>query len=247
MKANNWSWEDHKKSPSPIWEKARTLSHHFGEPIISFLEIPGAFIPGVGEALGKLKALFGADLNISSISNPFSLKPIDGAPGPFMSKSGDSPVFLEGFDASFTIAHNGKGKETISLEYIDIYLINFTLGEDDFYAYQLKGEEIIGAGLVEPMRFFAEVSASGANAPRRSIKTNEGKSELLTAKSPNFFNTEPEVYYSFTVDEAALIIKTKVLALEQGFYELCFRFFYRIAAKELRQYTSSKILLYSQG
>lgn len=248
MKATIWNWPSKRKvTSSPFWEKVRTLSNDFGEPIISVLEIPGSFIPGVGAALGALKALYRAGLNLSSIDNAHSIKPMVGAPGPFTSKEGDAAVFLDGFDVSFTISHNGKGKEGISLEYIDVCLLSYTPGEDKYYQYQLAGEEIIGAGLVEPLRFFVSLDSDGVNAPRRSIVNKEGRTELLTATGPNFFNTEPSVYYTFTAAEPPLIIKTNVMALEQGFYELCFRFFYRVAGKELCQYTSSKILLYCGG
>ena len=41
------------------------------------------------------------------------------------------------------------------------------------------------------------------------------------------------------------MIKVTVNALDAGYYDTCLRFFYRVAARELRQYTSDHVRLYT--
>jgi hypothetical protein len=225
MKSEPWNWEAGKKPPFGPWDKVRILSHNYGEPIIRLLEIPGAFVPGLGDALSKLKGFYGADLNVSPVHHPHSLKPLHSAPGPLTSKSGDAPVYPEGFEASFTVAHNGKGGDPISLECMDLCLTKFVAGREPFFEYQLEAEEVIGAGPMEPLRFFVEVGSDGPGPARRILRSTGGGTEVLTARGANFFDTEPETYYTFSSWEAPQVIKATVTALDQGYYELCFRFF----------------------
>src|SRR5688500_503871 len=141
--ANAWVWKD-RGPRREAWDRVRTLAHQFGEPVVRLLEIPGAFVPGAPAALEKLGALFGADLNISSLDSEEVLMLLDGAPGPFVSADGSEPVFIDGVSMAVTVAHNAKGDETILLERLDLQVIDFTPGPNPAYDEQIAGAELFG-------------------------------------------------------------------------------------------------------
>lgn len=249
MHAKAWRWGDGASRP-PFWRKAFTLAIDYGEPIVRLAQIPGSFVPGLDKALDKisgLTALYGADLNIAALDGPDALKPIDGVPGPVTAKGDDGPVFFDGVEITTTLAHNMRGKETIVLERIDLCVIDFVPGKDDYFAYGREGEAVIGAGFLEPMRFFVELEAKGPRPARRQLRMPDGKKTMLVARGANFLDTEEDTYYSFSPGEAPQVIKITVNALDAGYYDTCLRFFYRVAARELRQYTSDHVRLYTDG
>ena len=248
MPAEPWQWES--GGGTPLWQKVLTLAHDYGEPIIRLVQIPGSFVPGVDKALDKLAALtalYSADLNISALDGSHAFKAVDGAPPPVSAKSGEGPVFFDGVEARITVAHNAKGKESILLERIDLSMIAFVPGPDPYFAYPREGEAIIGAGQVEPMRFFIELDAQGPRPARRQVRAADGTKTMLIAQGPNFLDTDPESYYAFSPSEPPLPLKFTLTPLDAGYYEACFRFFYRVAARELRQHTTEPIRLYTRG
>lgn len=240
--AEEWRWDAGEVRASR-WDRVVTLSQDCAAPIIRLLEIPGAFVPGASQALERARANFRSDLSISNVHNPACLRPLSGLKV-LRAKSGDHPVFLEGFEASFTLSHDGRGSEPIVLERMDLALLDHTPGEDPYYRYQVEGEEIFGAGPIEPQRFFVEVGPKGPRPARKVIdrRTNE----TAEAHSNNFFDTDPEIYLGFTPGETPQMIKVTTTVLEPGSYELCFRFFYRVANRELRQHTTDAIHVYLQ-
>jgi hypothetical protein len=173
MQAKTWQWPEQGATQPPFWRKARTLAVDYGEPIVRLAQIPGSFVPGLDKALDKiggLTALYGADLNIAPLDGPEALKPIDGVPPPATAKGGDGPVFFDGVEITTTVAHNMRGKEPIVLERIDLCVIEFAPGRDEYFAYGREGEAIIGAGFIEPMRFFVELEAKGPRPARRQLR-----------------------------------------------------------------------------
>jgi hypothetical protein len=250
MQAKTWQWGDRGATRPPFWRKALTLAIDYGEPIVRLAQIPGSFVPGLDKALDKiagLTALYGADLNIAPLDGPDALKPIDGVAPPATAKGGDGPVFFDGVEITTTAAHNKRGKETIVLERIDLCVIEFVPGKDEYFAYGREGEAIIGAGFLEPMRFFVELEAKGPRPARRQLKMPDGKKRMLVARGANFLDTDEDSYYSISPNDPPQVIKITVNALDAGYYDTCLRFFYRVDARELRQYTSDHVRLYTDG
>jgi len=246
MQAKPWKWADRREPP--LWQRARTLAIDYAEPIIRLAKIPGEFVPGLNKALdhaGELVAAYAADLTISSLHELADFKTVNGTPPPVASKSADGPVFFDGVEVVVTVQHNGKGQEQILLERIDLS-VDTQPGVDPYFSYMRDGAAIIGAGPVESMRFFIELEANGPRPARRQIRTADGKKKMVIANGPNFLDTDPESYYSFSPREAQLM-KFNLTALDTGYYDCYLRFFYRVAARELRQQTRGPIRLYTDA
>lgn len=250
MRAAVWQQDQSTEPPPWPWRTVRTLAVDIADPIIRLAKIPGAFIPGVNKALDSASdftAMFAADLNISPLDGLVTSKPFDGVPPPVTTKTGDGPVFFDGVETTITVSHNGKGKEQILLERIDLHVSEYFPGPNPYYSYKRDGEAVIGAGFIEPMRMYVEVGAKGAHRARRQIVRDNGKKDMIVAQSDNFLDTDPAGFYLFATNDAPIIIKTTLTALDAGYYKTCLRFFYRVAGRELRQYTSDPVHLYSDG
>ncbi|TWV89102.1 hypothetical protein [Chitinophaga pinensis] len=98
--------------------------------------------------------------------------------------------------------------------------------------------------MMEPLRFFVELTHNGPMPARRAVR-EDGKTQYLISESGNFFHTDPEIYYTFSSSEPPLQIKVTVSASESGYYEYCFRFFYRLDGGALRQWCSDKYCIYT--
>lgn len=241
--ANAWVWKD-RGPRREAWDRVRTLAHQFGEPVVRLLEIPGAFVPGAPAALGKLGALFGAELNISTLDSEEVLTPLDGAPGPFVSVDGSDPVFIDGVRMAVTVAHNTKGDETILLERVDLQVIDFAPGTNPAYEEQIAGAELFGAGFIEPLRFFVELDGKKVGRARRSVRGADGKPSIVVADSPNFLDAEPAAFLAVAPRDPQAMFRFTVTANTPGLYRVCLRWFYRVAARELRQHTSLPVSIY---
>ena len=243
MASKLWVWQG--RSPRrELWDRVRTLAHQVGEPIVKVLEIPGAFVPGAPGALSKLNALFGADLNISALDSGEVMSPLDGLPGPFESVDGTEPVFSEGVALSMTVAHNGNGAQQILLERLDLYLIAFDSTQVEAFDAQLQGDALHGAGLVDPMRFFVELEGRKVGRARHAVRGADGKTTKLKAESANFLDTDPGSFLTLGPAEAPAMFRVTVTASSPGLYRFCLRWFYRVAARELRQQTSLPVSIY---
>jgi len=243
METKLWVWQG--RSPRrELWDRVRTLAHQVGEPVIKVLEIPGAFVPGAPAALGKLNALFGADLNISALDSGEVMSPLDAAPGPFESVDGTEPVFSEGVMLSITVAHNSKGGQQILLERLDLHLIDFDPAQREGLDAQMEGAAVYGAGLIDPMRFFVELNGPEVGRARRSVRGEDGRTTMLKAQSGNFLDTDPGSFVALGSSEAPAIFRITVTASAPGMYRFCLRWFYRVAARELRQHTSLPLSIY---
>ena len=243
MATRIWVWQG--RSPRrELWDRVRTLAHQFGEPVIKTLEIPGAFVPGAPAALTKLNALLGADLNISALDSGEVMSPLDGAAGPFESADGTEPVFSDGVTLSLTVAHNGKGNQPILLERADLHLLAFEPGRVDAFEAQPEGADLHGAGLIDPMRFFVELAGTEVKRARRSVLGPDGKRTMLKAESANMLDTDPGSFLSIAPSDPAAMFRITVTANTPGLYRFCLRWFYRVAARELRQHTSLPVSIY---
>lgn len=238
-----WTWPTRDRRT--FWDRVRTIGRDVGQPVVRLLEIPGAFVPGVSQALEKTTALFGSDLNISELDSAEVLETLDGAPGPFVSDDGKSPVFVDGLKAAVTIAHNGKGRESILLERVDLRLLEHRPGSiPALDAAARDATSLFGAGFVDPLRFFVDVGAAGPGRARRAVRQPDGKTQMVTAQGPNFLDTEPPSFLSIGPAEAPAMFRFAVTVREPGLYSVCLRWFYRVAATELRQHTSLPVLIY---
>jgi len=244
MNSNVWVWDD--RSPRrELWDRVRTLAHQVGEPVIKLLEIPGAFVPGAPAALGKVNALFGADLNISALDSGEVMAPLDGTPGPFASADDTEPVFIEGVLLSVTVAHNAKGGQQILLERLDLHLLDFDPAPRPEFDDRAEGEALYGAGLIDPLRFFVELVGPEVGRARRSARGDDGRPTMLKAQGPNFLDTDPGSFLAIGPSEAPTMMRITVTAGAPGLYRFCLRWFYRVAARELRQHTSLPVSIYS--
>lgn len=240
-----WHWQPRDRSN--FWEKASTVAKEYGEPIVRLLQVPGSFVPGLSKALEKADALFGSDLNISDLDSAEVVQALNAVAGPFESLDASSPVFVDGVMAAVTVSHNGKGQEIILLERVDLCLIEYSAGRIRHYEVESEGEEIFGAGMVDPFRYFIEVDKDGFASARRTIKAQDGKTEMLIAQSPNILDTDPAAFLSFGPKDPPAMFRFTITAKDTGLYLLCLRWFYRISGKELRQYTSLPIMIYRRA
>ena len=246
MTATRWNWPSRDRQR--FWERMRVLATDVGEPIVHWLEVPGAFVPGAGAALAKVRTLFGSDLNISELDSAEVLQPLDGRPAPFSSEDGSSPVFIDGVKASLTIAHNGLGDAPILLERVDLQVLARRPEVVDAYEVAPDASKIFGAGFVEPMRFFVELGTEGPGRARRTMPATNGQpGHLLVAESDNFLDTNPASFLTLGPKEPPAMLRLTISALDPGLYSVCLRLFYRVAAQELRQQTSLPVLIYGRG
>lgn len=245
MPASAWIWKG--RSPRrERWARVRTLATDVFEPIIKLLEIPGAFVPGGPEALQKARALSGADLQISALDSELVMMPLDGAPGPFESAVYDEPVFTEGVQLSVTVSHDGRGEEQILLERLDLHVVDFDRERHPEYEARLEGQAIHGAGavLIDPLRFFVELDGPVVGRARRMERAADGTRKALVADSANFLDTDPGSYVAMGPRDVQMKIRITIHANTPGLYRVCLRWFYRVAARELRQHTSLPFALY---
>jgi len=243
MSATPWIWNP--RSPrQALWERVRTIATEVGEPIVKLLEVPGAFVPGAPAALKSVRALFGADLEISALDSAEVLMALDGAPGPFASADGSEPVFIEGVRLALTVAHNGQGEQQILLERLDLHLMVFSPGPRREYEVGLDADAVHGAGLVDPLRFFVELEGERVGRARRMLRDAEGRSRPLLAESANFLDTDPASLLAIGPRDAPQPLRITVSANAGGLYRFCLRAFYRVGARELRQHTSLPVAIY---
>jgi hypothetical protein len=213
---------------------------------VKALEVPGAFFPGASKALEKINALFGSDLNISELDSGEVLDPLDGTPGPYASEDGRSPVFVNGVRASMTATHNGQGQEVILLERIDLQVLERRTGPFPAFDARLDGNQIFGAGIVEPLRFFVEIGINGPDRARRAMKGSDGKYEMVRAEGPNFLDTDPASFVALRPKDDPAMFRVTITAKDPGLYTVYLRWFYRVAGRELRQHTSLPVLIYRE-
>jgi hypothetical protein len=242
--AKSWQWLPRNRNK--FWEKVRTIAKDYALPTVRLAQVPGAFVPvpGLSRGLEKVESLFGSDLNISELDSAQVLQALDGTPGPYESSDGSSPVFVDGVMASITVSHTRTGKEIISLERIELLLLEYTAGRNPAYEERPRGDEIFGAGFIEPLRFFVEIGKAGVGRARRALKDAKGKTTMLVAAGANFLDTDPAGFLALGPDDPPAMFRFAITAKDPGLYRVCLAWFYRVSGKELRQHTSLPILIY---
>lgn len=244
MTNKEWRWSDKKPS---MFRKALTLAHSYTEPVVKILELPIDLLPFGESVRGAIKKglelgtllpqASKSDLEISTLSDANGLSSLEGRK--ILSTDDEKhPVFLDGFCASFTLSHNGKGKDPILLERLELVRLNYEPGENPRYEIPVSGEAQIGAGIIEPHRFMVGFGKTGISPAIRSG---------TSARSDNFFDMDPEVYLTFKPAESQELIKVAGRALDPGMYSLRFDFYYRVRSRELRCRSSLPIRVYSNG
>jgi hypothetical protein len=216
------------------------------EPVTRGLEVVPV-IGKAGPAVRTVAAKYLTDLRFSALEREESLKAIDGVPPPVKAKTGDGPVFFDGVEATINVEHNRLGNEQVLLERVELRQLSFDEGQDPYFSFARQGEDTIGAGFVEPMRFYVELEAQGPRPARRVLLQADGSKKTLIARSINFLDTEPAGIYAFAANDAPVVIKVRLTALDRGYYETCLCFYYRVASRELRLYASEPIRLYTDG
>ena len=183
----------------------------------------------------------GADLTISSLDAPRRLRPLSGHP--VLPSSGQrKPVYTGGVHVSFTLAHNGAGRQPISLHAIELELVRYEPGARPELGYELEGADLIGAGVAKPHVFNVSLFGESVGPARWVVDAKAGT--FAQAKSANFLDTDEPRVLTFAADGADLEeLQGTVLAQDPGLYEFRFLFHYSVGGED-RQQASEAALVY---
>ncbi len=238
-----WSFQDKLRTLGhyqTVYNNIDGLKFHFNQQIDSlaargFIELETnkseAFESGVN----------GSDLNVSPVSAPHRIIPLDGHPV-LSPPGGPSPLYTGGFHISFTISHNDKGKHSIHVHAMELEVVRFTPEVGLEYAYRVEGAAVIGAGMSEPHVF--SVTVFGDRVTPAQWVNDAKRGSFSESKSVNFFDTnDPPRYLKLAIGETEEL-KGMVLAQEQGLYELRFVFYYGVAGVD-RHKTTEVIHVYA--
>ena len=238
-------WEPQPVPARPIEGFLRIIARDYVGPIVDLARSLGPAIPGVKEgadAIDKVASRFAADLWFTPFDEQGALLPLDGAPAPVRARSADAPVFHGGVRATLTVGHNAKGTEPILLEWLEIQVVEFTEGLDPYYSVRPDAEAVFGAGHMEVITTFIELAGPKTLPARRKV---DGKAVL--ARSDNAFDTDPPVAIALTPEELPLRLVCVLSALERGTYKARLRLLYRVGGREIREWLSEPICIYTDG
>jgi len=183
----------------------------------------------------------GADLAISKLGGRQRVRPLSGYPVLSHPQTA-APVYTGGVQVSFTLAHNGAGKQSINLQALELQLMRFTPGAQAGLEYAIEGAEIQGAGVAHPHVFSVSLRGSKVGAATWVIDGRTGRSAV--ARSANFFDTEDPQLLTFSADGTDIEeLQGAVLAQEAGLYEFRFVFDYSVGGLD-RQQVSDALLVY---
>ena len=153
-----------------------------------------------------------------------------------------TPIYTGGAQISFTLAHNGAGKQSINLHALELELLDFTRGSRADLAYEIEGTEIQGAGVARPHVF--SISLRGNSVGPATWVTDAREGRIAIARSANFFDTEEARLLTFSGDRSEIEeLQGTVLAQEAGLYEFRFVFYYSVGGSD-RQHASEPLLVY---
>lgn len=168
-----------------------------------------------------------SDLIISPLESNNSLTPQDGHP--VINENGVS-IFTGGVRAEFILSHNNKSSGKILLRRIAINVEKFEAGQNEDLSYQIKGEEISGAGLLSPDQFY--ISLFGKEAGYAKWIRSDGSSVQSKNKN-NFLDTVDPKYITLqALSDDIVSININISAQEVGYYELSITFDYLVGGKE---------------
>ncbi len=240
-------WEPQPVPARRLEGFVRIIARDYVGPIADLARSLASAIPGVKEgadAIEKVAARFAADLWFAPFDGQGALLPLDGAPAPVRARSADAPVFHDGVRVTLTVGHNGKGTDPILLEWLEIQVVEFTKGGDPYYSVRPDGEAIFGAGDMEVRTFFIEIAGPKVLPARRKV---DGKDDPVPARSDNAFDTDPPVAVALTSKELPVRLVCVLSALEQGTYKARLRLLYRVAGREIREWLSDPVCIYTDG
>jgi hypothetical protein len=238
-----WSFQDKLKTLghfATTYQNVDGLRLHFGEQLD---KLATSGVIGLDrKPVGPAPAAHGtSDLNVSPVGGARRLTPLDGHPV-LSPATGPAPVFTGGFHVSFTLAHNGEGRQAISLHAMTLEVVSFAPDSRDEYHYRIEGGELIGAGMAKPHVF--SISLFGERAGRAQWVLDARRGTSAEANTENFFDTDEPRVLTFAPEGSNEEIRGTVLAQDPGLYAVRFVFHYSVAGED-RQKQSDVIHVYS--
>jgi len=181
-----------------------------------------------------------SDILITSVYNKHRLLPLSGYPI-ISATNFQKPIFTGGCRISITLSHNMKGPHSITVNAMQLKLINFFPGTDKNYSYTIEGDEIIGAGLIKPNIFSLSIFGNKIGHAKWSMQDGT----IAVSKSQNFFDIESpqHLFLNANSDDCENII-CNVICQETGLYELAIEFFYSVAGNDRNKKTDNIFIYY---
>lgn len=219
-----------------IWSKYKWVTWSPVKAIISV-------VPNTNELVATIEdEIIGSDLNISPLDDASRLKPLAGF-STFQTSDG-TRIFPEGFSVSFTISHNEMGRETILLREMTLVVEHYDPSIKPEYQYALEGENVIGAGIIQPWSFYVEIEGDHVLTPYLALPNIAA---YMRARPENFFQTDRPQLLSFSKNEQFIqeiygTVKTRSVGLYK--LRLCFR--YNVGGRKDIAYFTHPIMVYNQ-
>ena len=177
-------------------------------------------------------------LNVTGLSSPGRMRPLDGFPVT-LHDSGPSPVFGGGVKLSFSLSHNQKSSHSIIVKGLQINIHQFRPGLDKQYAYAVKGDKIVGAGVAKPHEFRATLAGSDVKSAKWILDRNKH----VYVRNRDLFDYDDVSYIVLSdTDDVEEIIGT-VRAEKTGFYDISFTFTYSVDGQD-KELNSEHIFIY---
>ena len=184
-----------------------------------------------------------ADLTISRFSGR-RVRPLSGYPVLSNPQTG-ALVHTGGAQVSFTLAHNGAGRQSINLLGLKLELVRFTPGAQASLDYAIEGSEIQGAGVARPHVF--SISLHGNKVGPATWVTVGRSGRTAVARSANFFDTEDPQLLTFSGDRSDIEeLQGTVLAQQNGLYEFRFVFDYSVGGVDRQQVTDTLLVYFDE-
>lgn len=217
---------------------AKLFERHLESFIRSRLELPPTSPPSGGLPPATRGT---ADLTISKLGGRQRVRPLSGYPVLSHPQTG-APVYTGGVQVSFTLAHDGGGKQSINLHGLELELVRFTPGAQPGLDYAIEGAEIQGAGVARPHVFSILLRGTTVGPATWVMDGRTGRT--ASARSANFFDTEDPRLLTFPADASDIEeLQGTVLAQQAGLYEVRFVFDYSVGGLD-RQQASDTLLVY---
>jgi hypothetical protein len=184
-----------------------------------------------------------SDLRISSLSSPGRILPLAGYPV-LSDPSSGGPVYTAGCKVSFSLSHNGRGADTLTLFGMRLNVHSFVPGIRPDLAYRPRGDAIHAAGSMKPHEFAVSVDGEQVLPARWILEGKPRRS--VAAGSWNFFDIPH--YPRITLAPGGADIEEivgHILTSRAGLYELSITFYYSVTGTD-RQIGSDRLRIYSR-